>query len=332
MNKNIKLIVIVVLIVSVIFYLQGQKPNKTNPGDVNLTTGLAPEITNPSGFINTDSIKIHDQIGKKIVLVDFWTYSCINCQRTLPYLIAWDKKYKDKGLQIIGIETPEFDFEKDKSNVEKAVKQFGITYPIVQDNDYGTWNAYGNQYWPADYLIDINGKVVDTHFGEGDYAATEQKIKDLLDIKDQSYVTPNAVSATSGKTMSPETYFGSGRNIYFGNGLQRQNGIQNLTLPQGTDYATFYLGGKWNFTNEFAETKDSNGKILYRFQAKNVYFVAGAVNPVKIKILIDGKQTQEITIQQNTLYNIYQGQSYGEHILEIDVEGAGLQAYTFTFG
>jgi thiol-disulfide isomerase/thioredoxin len=331
-RKNIILILVIIFVIAAIFYLENKKINKANPGNVNLSSGLAPEITQAAGFINTDKISIHDQIGKKIVLLDFWTYSCINCQRTLPYLVAWDKKYTSKGLQIIGVHTPEFDFEKNYTNVSNFVKEKGITYPVVLDSNYGTWNAYGNQYWPADYLIDLSGKVVDTHFGEGGYDTTEHEIQKLLGLSDTSLVTPSALTPTQNQSISPETYFGSARNQYLGNGLVGQSGIQNLTEPVGTDLDTLYLSGKWNFTNEYAETMDANEKIFYRFQAKNVYFVAGAKTPTKIKILIDGKEIGEQIIKDNTLYTLYQGKDFGEHVLEIDVMGAGLQAYTFTFG
>src|SRR3989338_266338 len=143
---------------------------------------LAKEITTPDDFINTDSkpITIGEFVGKKVVLIDFWTYSCINCQRTTPYLNAWDEKYKDKGLVIIGIHTPEFEFEKDYNNVKAAVEKFGIQFPVVLDNDYSTWTAYRNQYWPRKYLIDIDGYIVYDHIGEGAYEETEKKIQEAL--------------------------------------------------------------------------------------------------------------------------------------------------------
>src|SRR3989344_7615215 len=131
------------------------------------------EIVNPSGFVNTDGITVGSQVGKKVVLVDFMTYSCINCQRTFPYLNAWYKKYKDQGLEIIGIHTPEFAFEKDIENVREAMKRFGIMHPVVLDNDYATWRAYGNRFWPRKYLIDIHGDIVYDHIGEGAYEETE---------------------------------------------------------------------------------------------------------------------------------------------------------------
>lgn len=140
------------------------------------------EITNPSGFVNTNDqpIKIADYVGKQVILLDIITYSCINCQRTFPYVNAWYDKYKDEGLIVIGLHTPEFAFEKDKNNVENAMKEFGITFPVVLDNDYATWNALGNRFWPRKYLIDIHGNIVYDHIGEGAYEETENKIQELL--------------------------------------------------------------------------------------------------------------------------------------------------------
>ena len=156
---------------------------KAKAAGIVLSHGLkAPELVNPSGFINTDGtpITISQFKGKKVVLLDVWTYSCINCQRTLPYVVAWYKKYKDQGLEIIGLHTPEFAFEKIKSNVEDATKRFNIDYPVVMDNDYATWNAYGNQYWPASYIIDAQGTIRYEHFGEGEYDTMDKTIQALL--------------------------------------------------------------------------------------------------------------------------------------------------------
>ena len=193
-SKKIALAIIAVLIIGAIIFINAKKvphisstdapdvvvaPLTTNNPTTDRTALLAAkakqypkakEFITPSGFINTPAFKLSDIVGKKVVLIDFWTYSCINCQRTIPYLNAWYNKYKDYGLVIVGVHTPEFDFEKDQSNVAAAVQKAGITYPVVMDNDQGTWNAYGNQYWPREYLIDIDGYVVHDHIGEGGYA------------------------------------------------------------------------------------------------------------------------------------------------------------------
>ncbi len=157
----------------------------------------AKPIVNPAGFLNTDKVSIEDNIGDKVILLDMWTYSCINCQRTLPYLVEWHKKYKDDGLLIIGNHAPEFDFEKDRKNVEEAVEKFNIKYPVVLDNNFGTWNAYNNQYWPQKYLIGADGYIRYEHIGEGKYKETEQKIVELLEELKQKKGLPPKVDKDS---------------------------------------------------------------------------------------------------------------------------------------
>jgi thiol-disulfide isomerase/thioredoxin len=192
MRRNIILVLVLLLIIGSIFYLESLRPSlSTQPADItakNVSGNVveaamfpkAKEIVNPTGFINTDNITISELIGRKVILVDFWTFLCINCQNTLPYLKSWYAKYKDQGLIIIGVHTPELPPERDPENVKAAVKRLGIEYPVVLDNNYATWNAYSNHYWPTMYLIDIDGYIVYTHIGEGAYSETEQTIQRLL--------------------------------------------------------------------------------------------------------------------------------------------------------
>lgn len=314
----------------------------------------AKEIVNPSGFINTDRITISEFIRKKVILVDFWTYSCINCQRTFPYLNAWYEKYKDKGLLIVGIHTPEFRFEKKYENVQAAVKKFGLKYPVVLDNDYDTWRAYGNRYWPRKYLINIHGNIVYDHIGEGAYEETEKKIQDLLDermkvlgeqkgVEREVSKPRDAPAVNFAMVRSPEVYFGSDRNEYLGNGKQGISGIQTLTTPSKVKLNTLYLVGEWNFQDEFAENKSRNAKIIFRYQAKNVYMVANSPGSVKLRISMDGKPLKKdsgedvskegtVTVKEDRLYKLIEGSEYGEHTIEITVESPGFRAYTFTFG
>ena len=316
----------------------------------------APEIVDPSGFINTDGkpITIAQFKGKNVVLLDVWTYSCINCQRTLPYVTTWYEKYKDQGLVVIGLHTPEFSFEKVQTNVADAVKRFGITYPVVMDNDYATWNAYGNQYWPRKYLINVNGEIIYDHIGEGNYDETERQIqKALLELKavtDASTTVSmtisrpvNVVAYDSSKVNSPETYFGSGRNEYLANGMPQVAGLQTLTIPQSTQSNQLYLEGSWDFKSEYAQSISAAARVLYKYSAKNVYMVASSDAGVKLKILRDGQPIGAVagsdvaadgtvTIKENRLYNLVKEAGYGQHTLEIEIEGPGLKAFTFTFG
>jgi cytochrome c biogenesis protein CcdA/thiol-disulfide isomerase/thioredoxin len=313
----------------------------------------APELVAPDGYINTDGkpITLSQYKGKNVVLVDFWDYSCINCQRTLPYLKAWYQKYKDQGLVIIGVHTPEFAFEHLQSNVQAAVNQFGITYPVVLDNEYQTWNAFQNEYWPREYLIDIDGYIVHDHAGEGGYDETETAIQQALAERATRLGTTSV--ATSTVTMplpdlsgiqSPETYFGSNRNEYLGNGTPGASGMQSFTLPTTPALNTLYLGGNWNINPEYAEA-GAGATVVFEYSAHDVYMVAtNAGGPVTIKVLRDGKPvgsfagadvdatTSEATIDADRLYRLVHDTSAGTHTIEIQVEQGTLDAYTFTFG
>lgn len=370
--RTVTLGVVIVVILGLVFYFESQKPRRvvTEGSEIQAPTTaikkqekskrylLAKEITTPDGFINAGKISISEFIGKKVVLIDFWTYSCINCQRTIPYLNAWYEKYKDKGFVIIGVHTPEFEFEKKYENVLAAVKKFDIKYPVVLDNDFSTWNAYGNRYWPRKYLIDIDGFIVYDHIGEGAYEETEQKIQELLEERlaalgsqeeiNQKIGVPRDISEVSFRQIgSPEIYFGASRNEYLGNGESGKTGTQTLEQPSSIDLNTLYIVGDWDFDPEFAENKSSNAKIIFRYKSKDVYFVASASESIKIKVLRDGKPFEtkfkgaDITIsdgesfgtvKEDRLYTIIEDQTYGEHTLEIIIENPGLKAFTFTFG
>ncbi|MBI4121430.1 MAG: redoxin domain-containing protein, partial [Candidatus Ryanbacteria bacterium] len=188
---KLKLVAIFILIFGSIYFLERARPMRVfdaTGSKVNIISKAekarqfeeAKEISSPDAFINTSGISIGELVGKKVILIDFWTYSCINCQRTQPYLNAWYKKYRDQGLEIIGIHTPEFEFEKKLENVQEAVRQAGIQYPVALDNDYSTWTAYKNRFWPRKYLIDIDGYIIYDHAGEGAYDETERKIQEAL--------------------------------------------------------------------------------------------------------------------------------------------------------
>ncbi len=299
----------------------------------------APEIVNPSGFINTggEPITIGQFKGKKVVLLDIWTYSCINCQRTLPYVESWYEKYKDMGLVVIGLHTPEFAFEKVKLNVEDATKRFGLTYPIVMDNDYSTWTAFGNQYWPRKYLINEDGEIIYDHIGEGNYDETEKAIQNALsELNGKEVIVnitepKNTISVEPEKVASPETYFGASRNEYLGNGKRGTAGEQKLTLPTVMFSNLAYLDGSWYFSSEYATTQTS-AKIVFKYNAKNVYMVASSDQGMNVTVLKDGKFEKTLFIKGNQLYSLIEGSDYGEHTLEIDIPSAGLNAFTFTFG
>lgn len=319
------------------------------------------EIADPTGFINVSStFTLRSLIGKKVILVDFWTYSCINCIRTIPYLNAWYQKYESSGLVIVGIHTPEFDFEKVYNNVSTAVMEYGIKYPVVMDSNYGTWNAYNNLYWPNEYLIDIAGYIVHNHVGEGDYAASEAAIQAALQQRatalglDPATVPTGTVSVEPSNLTginSPETYFGADRNQYLGNGTMMTNGVQTLTTPAVANIQpnTLYLGGTWDFEDQYATNNNAGATVTYEYDASKVYIVASAGTnapggAVTMQVMQDGQPIQAadagsdvhngvVTITGSRIYNlINNSDGAGVHTLELIVNSQGLQAFTFTFG
>ncbi|MEK7093773.1 MAG: redoxin domain-containing protein [Patescibacteria group bacterium] len=329
--------------------------------------GRVKDISTPDGFINLPNgqadFKLADIVGKKVILIDFWTYSCINCQRTTPYLNAWYQKYKDQGLEIVGIHTPEFDFEKNYDNVSRATKDIGIKFPVVLDNDYSTWTAYQNRFWPRKYLIDIDGFIIYDHIGEGAYDETEKKIQEALN--ERSKVLGMQTTILSGTVLvndvtvssaSPETYFGSLRNENFGNGTPGKLGTEFLSESGVVLPNKLYLMGKWNLTPEYAETSADVGsgqvgsdRINYRYQAKGVYLVAGSANDreIEIEVLRDGQSLSTasagsdvifkngrsyVRVKENRLYRLIDDKNSEIHLLELIISSPGLQAYAFTFG
>ncbi|MCA9384870.1 MAG: redoxin family protein, partial [Candidatus Magasanikbacteria bacterium] len=303
------------------------------------------EIANPSGFVNTEPFQIADLIGKKVILVDFMTYSCINCIRTFPYLNDWNDKYKDLGLVIVGIHTPEFAFEKKRENVVEAMKKYGITFPVVMDNDYGTWNAYQNSYWPRKYLIDLDGNIVYDHIGEGQYEETEMKIQELLKVKAKVSDLDKSDVLNS---RSPETYFGSARNRTLVTSPTGVSGIANGVITKPLKLNALSLGGTWDIQPDFAVSSATQSQIAYRFDASEVYFVAASTEGQDVEVLLDGKSLTEqqagediffrdgksyLRVQEERLYSLFRSTGKNEsHDLELIVPEAGLEAYTFTFG
>lgn len=307
----------------------------------------APGLQGISGYINVGSGEdLQELTEDKIILVDFWTYSCINCQRTTPYLNEWHEKYFDNGLVIIGVHSPEFAFEKDYSNVVDAVERFEIKYPVVQDNDFETWRAYNNRYWPRKYIVDIDGFIRYDHIGEGAYDQTELVIQDLLSERafrlnlemdmDKNLVRPeDAVDTDFVQIETPEIYFGTkflfGRN-YIGNfnqlALEREYEYIAPDVEQWRDNIA-YLDGTWFMTTDYSELRGDGGLIGIKYSAKIVNLVAGGSG--KISVIVDGEQIDEITVDANRLYNLVSSESYGAHTLELMIEG-NVQAYAFTFG
>lgn len=293
------------------------------------------EIENPSGFVNTEPFALADIVGEQVILLDFMTYSCINCIRTFPYLVAWDEAYRDQGLTIVGIHTPEFAFERDIDNVREAMEKHGIEFPIVLDNDYSTWRAWGNRYWPRKYLIDINGNVVYDHIGEGAYEETEAKIVELLEERaavlggevDDMDITVNADTRT-GLPQSPETYLGALRGDYDNTVVSGQD----FTAPVDRVGDRAYLSGDWRVTDEFVEPVEEGSSILYNFQAKKVFLVMTSDTSGRVRVLVDGEEQQIVTVTEEDLYTLVEMPTYGNYELELEFLDTDVRAFAFTFG
>ncbi len=302
----------------------------------------APEFRGISNWLNSPPLKMSELRGK-VVLVDFWTYTCINCIRTLPYIVEWDKKYRDKGLVIVGVHTPEFEFEKNTKNVENALKQYDIEYPVAQDNDFDTWNAFNNQYWPAKYLIDSTGNVRYTHFGEGEYDVTEKAIQKLLEEAGNTVDEEIGTSTYAPNSqISPETYIGSARMQYFypkGSLPAVQN---KFDLQTNFPVNSFSLGGTWNIMPEYSNSVDKS-VLSYNFRAQKVFLVMRSSDgkPKKVKVLLDnqnpgvnaGKDVKNgvVTVDSDRLYELINLPGVENKKLRLEFEN-GVEVFAFTFG
>ncbi len=253
---------------------------------------VAPEITGINHWINSSGEKLADLKGK-VVIIDFWTYSCINCIRTIPYLNDWYAKYKDKGLVIIGIHSPEFAFEREIPNVEKAIKDYKIEYPVGMDNDFATWNAYNNQYWPAKYFIDKNGLVRHVHFGEGDDATNERVIQFLLAEGGTTVNTPittNDAGPAVRPDETPETYLGYERMQNFASpDLLQKDKVASYTFPQNLQADYWALSGQWQDHAMDLIAKENNCVLKLNFSAKEVYLVMSAPTESDVSVKVNGK-------------------------------------------
>ncbi len=307
----------------------------------------SPEITGITNWLNTPTPLTIARLKGKVVLVDFWTYTCINCIRTLPHVTKWYDTYKDQGFVVIGVHTPEFAFEHDTNNVAQAIKQFGIHYPVAQDNNYGTWNAFNNQYWPAEYLIDANGTIRRTEFGEGSYDTMEQAIRTLLQAagKTISMPTTNVADTTPQTQLSPETYLGSARMQYeYPDG---NTGTVSKTFPASSPQLnSFTFEGKWDVFDDHASA-EAGGALNYQFYATHVYLVMKPSTPgtsQQVKVLLDGKTIDPsvsgadvingmVTVDQDRLYDLVNLKNTpGVHTLRLEFPTSGVQLFAFTFG
>lgn len=320
---------------------------ETNEEVLNVEPYTAPEFVGLENWINSEPKQLSDYKGK-VVLLDFWTYSCINCIRTQPYLKDWYSTYKDSGFEIIGVHAPEFSFERNPENVEKAAKKAGLTYPIALDNDFRTWNAYNNQFWPATYLIDKDGNVRRYHGGEGEYKETEQAIRTLL-LEDGGSVPNETTSALNGEVpvsekQTPETYLGTRRASNFVADKPLTTGIKSFTPSDLTRVNQWTLSGEWEVTSEGIKAR-TNSKLTFRFAAKDMYVVtAGNVDATDISVMLNGTPISQtgkagsdvkdsnVTITSGQLYRLVDMKQFTEDATVTLTVPAGVQLNVFTFG
>ncbi len=306
------------------------------------------ELVSPDGFINSENFTLNDFIGKKVILINFWSSSSINSLRTVAFLKEWNKKYKDLGLEIIGVHTPEFDFEKNLSVVEATVERLGIDYPVILDNNYFTWRAYRNRFWPAFYLIDIDGFITLEKFGEGNCHELEASI--LSALKERSNALHLNLSIPSKPSFSlPLTDFSRIKTptIYLGYSKNRgdlgnnEGFLANMpvtySIPENLVPNMVYLEGRWFNHPESMELLSGSGRLVLDYDAKDVEIVAGGNAHLSIKVddvPVDSSDVKkgELLADDFRLYRVVEGRVYGQHHLEIDVDGPGFKLYSISFG
>jgi cytochrome c biogenesis protein CcdA/thiol-disulfide isomerase/thioredoxin len=319
--------------------------------------GELPSLAGATGWLNSPPLT-REALRGKVVLIDFWTYSCINCLRTLPYLKSWYQKYKDHGLVIIGVHSPEFAFEKDPANVRRAVAELGVAYPVALDNDFAIWQGFNNQYWPAHYFIDASGKIRGHHFGEGEYQESERIIRALLseagagDLPQAGSAPVDAsgveAAGDAAQDRSPETYVGFARAESFRSpeGFA-QDKPQRYSVPADLALNQWALSGSWVVGAEMAVLHSAPGRIVFRFHARDLHLVlgpGGAGAPVRFRVQLDGAPpgashgidvdaNGDGVVKEQRLYQlIRQSNDVGEHVFSIEFLDGDVQAYSFTFG
>ena len=310
--------------------------NCTNGAEELEACGTAPSIRGIEQWLNTsDGAGIDlDELRGQVVLIDFWAYSCINCQRSIPHVVAWDEAYRDAGLQIIGIHSPEYAFEKDAGNVASGIRDFGIEYPVALDNQLSTWTNYRNRYWPAHYLIDAEGVVRHISFGEGNYAATEKMIRELLQDADATVDLPSSTDVVDETpergTLTRETFLGSSKDVNYGGDDGYRAGTGDFGFPDELAIDAFALEGRWEIATQYAEPTAASGRIQLNYRAAEVRMVLAGSG--EIVVTGDDGETRRIAVDgAPRSYELLSQDSLGDGTITVEVP-AGIQAYSFTFG
>ncbi|MGY5142661.1 MAG: redoxin family protein [Nitrosopumilus sp.] len=360
MNKEIQtglifggIIIVGITVISLIF--SSVESDINNTGIIQKSNlKKVPDLQGIAFYHNIDKEELSSEMKNKVILYDIWTYSCINCIRTLPHIISWDEKYRNDGLLIIGIHSPEFDFEKDPENVKKAIEKFGVTYPVVMDNEMKTWKAFENRYWPRKYIADHEGYIRYDHIGEGGYQETEKIIQQLLQERsndlnlantfDSELVTIEEFEHTNFRT--PELYFGyklaQNRNQLGSSEGFQANKIVNYKSTNDLELHKFYLTGEWRNNSENMELISNEGKVRILYNAKQVNIVAAGESNLEIllddELIKSNKSGDDLSVDstlqvsESRLYNLIDSDDSETGILEIRIDKPGFKIFTFTFG
>lgn len=289
----------------------------------------APEFAGIDHWLNSPPLSMSDLRGK-VVLIDFWAYSCINCIRAMPHVQHLYETYKDKGLVVVGVHSPEFDFEHDPANVQSAIGRLGITYPVALDSHLDTWNAWHNQFWPAEYLIDRNGQLIGHHYGEGDYERMENAIRLLLGL-DMLPKGQRVDASAPGTNTTPELHLGSDDQRGWGNAQNGGEGVRRFSAPAQLALHRFALDGNWEIARQYARSMGAVELHLH-FKAARLYMVASAGVPATLQVSVDGKAQPAVTVRESRLYTLFDSHDQGEHTLVLRIPQADLRVYSFTFG
>ena len=340
MGRRTYLVIAVALVavsLGAVLYTSGTSPSSLGGGDATGNGTTAPTL-HAKGWINSPPLTPSDLSGK-VVVYDFWTYSCVNCVRTIPTVRSWYDRYHKDGLVIIGVHSPEFDFEKVHANVQAAVAKLGVDYPVALDDDMAIWSAFANSYWPADYIYDRKGHQASVHFGEGDYAHTEDVLRGLLGVAKDSAARA-VVKGTEGGSdgsagITEETYNGSERGrAKFASPQQLVDGPGTFTAPATLQQGEHALSGRWNVTGQYVESAEAGATITLQYLAgeANLVLATASGGPIDLRVSVDGGPPTIVHVRAADLYNLVTSDREAPHTLTLTATAPGLHAFAFTFG
>jgi thiol-disulfide isomerase/thioredoxin len=328
--------VLVALAIGAVVFATRTDPASLGGGATNGDKSQAPPL-HAKGWINSKPLTPADLKGK-VVVYDFWTYSCVNCVRTIPYVRGWYDRYRKDGLVVIGVHSPEFDFEKVHANVRRAVGKLGVDYPVALDDDMDIWTAFANQYWPADYIYGRNGRQASVHFGEGDYAATENELRRLLGVAGTSpRSTPHGHEGGSATTpgLTDETYNGSERGeVGSVSAPPLADGENTFTVDPTLPPGNHGLSGRWEVTGQYVESRAPDAAIVLGYHAGQVNLVMSTADgdPIDVRVQVDDRPATTVRVKDADLYSLVDDAKTATHTVRVTATAPGLRAFAFTFG